>query len=217
MPVRLGRSPAPPNSRKSVVTARVAMIAAAALFVAGCAAAGKHAAVTPAVPCVGAAAPATYSHVVVVLMENKSYDQIIGSPSAPYIKALASKCGLATQYHGVGYPSLPNYLAITGGSTFGIKDDGPPASHPITGGQYFQPNRRLVAVAVRIDAGQLRSRQRLSIHGQAQPGAVLHQHPSCVQRSERPAASRPEFRCQIHVRLPEHEQRHARRDGRPRR
>jgi hypothetical protein len=48
-------------------------------------------------------------------MENHSYDSIIGSPSAPYINYLAGSCGLATNYHNVTHPSLPNYLAATSG------------------------------------------------------------------------------------------------------
>jgi len=56
-------------------------------------------------------------------MENHSYDEIIGSSSAPYLNGLARRYGLATNYHGVTHPSLPNYLAMIGGSTFGISSD----------------------------------------------------------------------------------------------
>jgi phosphatidylinositol-3-phosphatase len=48
-------------------------------------------------------------------MENHSYDTIIGSPKAPYINALAAKCGLATNYHNISHPSLPNYVGATSG------------------------------------------------------------------------------------------------------
>jgi phospholipase C len=65
-------------------------------------------------------------------MENKSYDQIIGSSSAPYENQLASQCGLATSYYAVTHPSLPNYIAATSGGTQGITDDDPPASHPLS-------------------------------------------------------------------------------------
>jgi phospholipase C len=64
-------------------------------------------------------------------MENKPYGSVIGSSSAPYENTLAKQCGLATDYHGVSHPSLPNYLAATGGSTFGVKNDDPPAKHQI--------------------------------------------------------------------------------------
>jgi hypothetical protein len=67
-------------------------------------------------PC-GDAPPgsASYSHVIWLWMENHSYDQIIGSSSAPYLNSLADECGLATNYHNITHPSLPNYIAATSG------------------------------------------------------------------------------------------------------
>ena len=64
---------------------------------------------------------ASPSHVFVIVMENRSYDQVVGNG---YIAQLAAKYGVATDYHGVSHPSLPNYLAMTSGSTWGIADDG---------------------------------------------------------------------------------------------
>jgi len=61
------------------------------------------------------------SHVFVIVLENRSYSQLIGDP---YIASLAAAYGIATNYHGVSHPSLPNYLALTSGSTWGIADDG---------------------------------------------------------------------------------------------
>jgi phospholipase C len=60
-------------------------------------------------------APATYRHVVVIMDENQSYRDIVGSSSAPYLNRLAAACGLATNYRGVTHPSHPNYMAVTGG------------------------------------------------------------------------------------------------------
>jgi phospholipase C len=57
----------------------------------------------------------------VIVMENRSYSQAI---TGTYIAELASKYAVATNYHGVSHPSLPNYLALTSGSTWGIADDG---------------------------------------------------------------------------------------------
>ena len=65
--------------------------------------------------------PSEPSHVFVIVMENRSYDQVIADP---YIARLASQYAIATNYHGVSHPSLPNYLALTSGSTWGIADDG---------------------------------------------------------------------------------------------
>jgi hypothetical protein len=64
-------------------------------------------------------------------MENHSYDAIIGSADAPYINELASKSGSATDFYAESHPSLPNYIAMTSGSTHGISDDDPPADHPL--------------------------------------------------------------------------------------
>ena len=56
-----------------------------------------------------------YTHVIWVWMENHSYSTIIGSTKAPYINSLANECGLATNYHNISHPSLPNYVAATSG------------------------------------------------------------------------------------------------------
>jgi phosphatidylinositol-3-phosphatase len=59
--------------------------------------------------------PASYSHVIWLWMENHSYEEIVGSSSAPYLTSLARACGLATNYHNITHPSLPNYVAATSG------------------------------------------------------------------------------------------------------
>jgi hypothetical protein len=83
-------------------------------------------------PCgVFAKPPRGVDHVIWIWMENKPYDAVIGSSSAPYENQLAAACGLATNYHAVAHPSLPNYIAATSGSGQGIADDGPPSSHPL--------------------------------------------------------------------------------------
>ena len=64
-------------------------------------------------------------------MENKPFADVIGTSAAPYETKLAAQCGLATNYHAVTHPSLPNYIAATSGSTQGIGDDNAPASHPL--------------------------------------------------------------------------------------
>jgi phospholipase C len=61
------------------------------------------------------------ARVVVIVMENRSYDSVIG---LPYIKSLASTATVLTDYNASGHPSLPNYLALTSGSTWGVSDDG---------------------------------------------------------------------------------------------
>ena len=77
---------------------------------------------TPA-PVAAAGSVPAFDHIFTIMMENHSYNEIIGSSQAPYINSLANQYGLATNYFGVSHPSLPNYLAATGGSTFGVTTD----------------------------------------------------------------------------------------------
>jgi hypothetical protein len=72
-----------------------------------------------------------YDHVMWIVMENHSYDDIIGSSDAPYINQLAGEHGVAASFYAEAHPSLPNYIAMTSGSTQGISDDDDPASHPL--------------------------------------------------------------------------------------
>ena len=83
------------------------------------------------------APPQRVDHVIWIWMENKPYDSIIGSPSAPFESSLASACGLATSYHAVTHPSLPNYIAATSGSTQGVADDDPPSVHQLDAANIF--------------------------------------------------------------------------------
>src|SRR5215472_2571832 len=67
-------------------------------------------------------APAETSrpHVFVVVMENRSAEQAL---DGQFISSLASRYGRAENYHAVAHPSVPNYLALTSGSTWGVTDD----------------------------------------------------------------------------------------------
>src|SRR5215469_12191886 len=67
-------------------------------------------------PCATVTTAPTYTHVIWILMENHSFGDIIGNTAqAPYINGVASECGLATNYHNISHPSLPNYIAMTSG------------------------------------------------------------------------------------------------------
>lgn len=91
------------------------MLAALQLACGSGGATGVQTPVTPGQP--------SFTHVVLVVEENHSYAEVIGSSSMPYFHSLTSQYGLATQYYGDAHPSLPNYLALTTGlmETF---DDG---------------------------------------------------------------------------------------------
>jgi hypothetical protein len=64
-----------------------------------------------------------YDHVVVIVEENKSYEQIVNPAAAPNIAGLAAQYGDAAQFFSEVHPSEANYVAILGGDTFGIHDD----------------------------------------------------------------------------------------------
>ena len=83
-----------------------ALLAAIALL--GCRAATAAVAPTP-----------DFEHVIVVVFENKESDSVLGSRDAPTFNLYARVYARATQYYGVAHPSLPNYLALVAGSTFG--------------------------------------------------------------------------------------------------
>jgi hypothetical protein len=113
-------------------------LSAAIALVVACASPAATSASTPAPSTTPSAAPSSPSptekirvptavpvpasqHVFVIVMENTS---LAAALKAPSITSLASKYALATNYHAVSSPSLPNYLALTSGSTWGITDDG---------------------------------------------------------------------------------------------
>lgn len=62
-------------------------------------------------------------HVVLVVEENHSFKEIIGSPDAPYLGGLAASGALMTRSFAVAHPSEPNYCALFSGSTQGITAD----------------------------------------------------------------------------------------------
>src|SRR5574337_410358 len=70
-----------------------------------------------------ASAVPSFSHIFVIVLENREAKTIVESPEAPYLATLASRYAVGDRYYGVTHPSLPNYLALTGGDTFGIASD----------------------------------------------------------------------------------------------
>ncbi|MER7753257.1 alkaline phosphatase family protein [Kitasatospora sp. NPDC097643] len=107
-------SPAKPRSRRTAT----ALASATALVAAS---AGLWAATATTAQ---AATLPTPDHVVVVVMENHSYTQVVGSSSAPYINnTLKAGGGNLTQSFGITHPSEPNYYALFSGSTQGRTDD----------------------------------------------------------------------------------------------
>lgn len=87
--------------------------------------------VTISCPVVAAELP-VLDHVLLIMLENHSYQDIIGNTDAPYINQLAHRANLATNYYAIGHPSLTNYLEVVGGSNFGIQNDDYPDWHGAT-------------------------------------------------------------------------------------
>ena len=93
-------------------------------------------ATTPAgTPICGTASgpPVTYSHVVLIVMENIKYSQVAGSAHAPYINWLTHSCASATNYDAIEHPSVPNYIDLTAGRNGGITTDCAPGTLQSTG------------------------------------------------------------------------------------
>ena len=67
--------------------------------------------------------PSATPRVIVVVEENHSISQIIGSPQAPFLNRLATQGTLLTSYYAITHPSLPNYLAMVSGDTHQITSD----------------------------------------------------------------------------------------------
>jgi hypothetical protein len=80
-------------------------------------------------PSAGASAPQEvslvprFSHVLVIVMENKEFEQVVGNPRMPNFNRWARRYALLTQYYAVTHPSLPNYIALISGDFFGIESD----------------------------------------------------------------------------------------------
>jgi phosphatidylinositol-3-phosphatase len=62
-------------------------------------------------------------HVVVVIFENHSFDQIMDPRRAPFIDSLAARGALFVNAFAVAHPSQPNYFALFSGSTHDVRDN----------------------------------------------------------------------------------------------
>lgn len=63
-----------------------------------------------------------FDRIVVIVLENTKHSEAL---QQPYLRSLTTIGALFTDFHAVGHPSYPNYLAMVAGSTFGIRDDEP--------------------------------------------------------------------------------------------
>ncbi|MEU4244848.1 alkaline phosphatase family protein [Actinoplanes sp. NPDC026619] len=70
--------------------------------------------------------PPRPDHVVIVVLENKRYDAVVGDPRTPWITSLAAGSANMLQFHAETHPSQPNYLALFSGSAQGVTDNNCP-------------------------------------------------------------------------------------------
>ena len=61
-----------------------------------------------------------FSHIVIIIFENKEFGTVIGNGKMAYFNLLASSYTLLTEHYATTHPSLPNYISLIGGDTFGI-------------------------------------------------------------------------------------------------
>lgn len=119
---------------RSVVREVIAVVVVTAVLT-GCgspAAAPTHRATSSVHPAVSSepSATATVStpalhgpRIVIVMEENHSIDQVLGVPEAPQLTQLADQGTVLTQFYSTRHPSLPNYIALISGDTYGIVTD----------------------------------------------------------------------------------------------
>lgn len=74
-------------------------------------------------PTPGSGAPAHFAHVILIMEENHSQNEVVGNSSMPYYQSMI-KAGASTgNDFAIEHPSLPNYLDLTSGSNGGITTD----------------------------------------------------------------------------------------------
>jgi hypothetical protein len=71
--------------------------------------------------------------ILTIVEENHGYTQM--QAGMPYLNGLAQQYGYANNFHAIGHPSLPNYVALVSGSTYGITSDCTVSSCPVSGAQ----------------------------------------------------------------------------------
>lgn len=89
----------------------------------------------PALVAAPPADAATVSKLLIIVEENHTRAQ--AEAGMPYLLGLQRQYGYGTAYSASSHPSLPNYLMMAFGSTYGITDDGNPVKHPIADPSVF--------------------------------------------------------------------------------
>ncbi|MCU1595464.1 MAG: putative hydrolase [Frankiales bacterium] len=85
----------------------------------------------------------------------------------PHVAELGRLYGSTSDYRALTHPSLPNYLAMAGGSTFGVQDDKDPAAHPIESASVFDVALRRGQTAATYAEGMKTNCDQASYEGYA--------------------------------------------------
>ena len=80
-------------------------------------------------------AAARVDKLLVVVAENKNAADVVAQ--MPFLRSQSQTYATATNYYAISHPSLPNYLVMAGGSTFGIEDSEDPDEHQLQGPSVF--------------------------------------------------------------------------------
>lgn len=75
---------------------------------------------SPTLPIASDSGVPNFNHIAIIMFENKEFGSVIGNPQMPTFNRLAQEYTLLTQHYAIRHPSLPNYIALIGGDTFGI-------------------------------------------------------------------------------------------------
>ncbi len=116
--------PAPTTSAAAAATTTASSAAPATgpatTTVSGAAAASAPPATATATAAAGASGLPPFRHIFLVVMENLGYAAAMATPG---LAQLAHRYASATNYDAVAHPSLPNYLALASGGTWGVTSD----------------------------------------------------------------------------------------------
>ncbi len=173
------------------------LVALTALVVAGCSSGGTPTEPTtsaaetsspsdPGSPSAGSSgSPGTHpagwpqvSKVLVFVVENHSFEQM--QSDMPFTVSLAEKYAYSDNYQALAHPSLPNYLAIVGGTTSDVADSAPPRVHGRSGITVFGQAIRAGRTA-RVYAEGMPGRCSLTNGGN---GYVVRHNPWTYHRDE---------------------------------
>ncbi len=64
-----------------------------------------------------------FDHIVLIVLENRDYQEVVGSKDMPNLNSLAKKYVQLSEYYAIRHPSLPNYIALISGDTQNITND----------------------------------------------------------------------------------------------